>query len=107
MPIRYLRGLLRDQRGMETLEYALLAGVIALAALLIYLNSGWQGSLQSRLTNSAAATDTAQASPGNGNPGNGNPGNGNPGNGNPGNGNPGNGNPPCGTPPCGNGKESK
>ena len=99
MPKRSLRGLLRDQRGMETLEYALIAGLMALVVILIYTNSGWRGSLQNRLTTSASAVATTQ-----GNPGNGNPGNGNPGNGNPGGGNPGNGNPPCGTPPCGNGK---
>ena len=66
MTIKFLPKLLRDQRGVETLEYALIAGLIAVIALFIYLDVGWQRTLQNRLTNSTAAGDPVAGGSGNG-----------------------------------------
>ena len=49
-----IRSFLPDESGMETLEYAVIAGLIAAVAVLVY-SSGWGGTLVNRLT---AATTT-------------------------------------------------
>jgi Flp pilus assembly pilin Flp len=44
-----------DESGMETLEYAVIGGLIALAAAAIYATSGtWKTTLENRLNNAAA-----------------------------------------------------
>ena len=44
-----------DESGMETLEYAVIGGLIALAAAAIYATSGtWASTLKNRLENAAA-----------------------------------------------------
>jgi Flp pilus assembly pilin Flp len=48
-----IKNFLNDESGMETLEYALIAGLIAIVAIFVY-NSSWKTSLFNRLT--AAAT---------------------------------------------------
>ncbi|HKU73005.1 MAG TPA: hypothetical protein VJR02_03760 [Pyrinomonadaceae bacterium] len=44
-----------DESGLETLEYAVIAGLIAIAAAIIYASSGtWAGTIKNRLDNAAA-----------------------------------------------------
>jgi len=43
---------LKDEAGMETLEYAVIAGLIAAVAVLVYA-SGWGTTLATRLTNAS------------------------------------------------------
>jgi Flp pilus assembly pilin Flp len=45
-----------DESGMETLEYALIAGLIAIVALFVYINSSWKSTLLNRLNNAASAS---------------------------------------------------
>lgn len=50
-----IKKFLADEGGMETLEYAVIAGLIAVAAALIYASSGtWATTLKDRLENAAA-----------------------------------------------------
>lgn len=51
--MKRLKSFLRDESGMETLEYAVIAGLVAAAAVLVYA-SGWGTTLMNRLT--AAST---------------------------------------------------
>lgn len=51
-----IKSFLRDESGMETLEYALIAGLIAIVALFVYVNSTWKSTLLNRLTNAAEAS---------------------------------------------------
>jgi Flp pilus assembly pilin Flp len=48
-----IKSFLSDEFGMETLEYAVIAGLIAAVAVLVY-SSGWGGSLVNRLTAASA-----------------------------------------------------
>jgi len=48
--MRVINNFLKDESGMETLEYAVIAGLIAAVAVLVYA-SGWGGTLVTRLTN--------------------------------------------------------
>ena len=48
----------KDESGIETLEYAIVAAIIAAVALLIY-GAGWGGSVQNTLKNAAASSTTA------------------------------------------------
>ncbi len=79
-----LKNFINDKTGMETLEYAFIAGLIAAAAIIVFQSFG--PTLSTKLN---SATESS-SSPAAGNPGGGNPGNGG-GNGG-GNGNPGGGN---------------
>jgi Flp pilus assembly pilin Flp len=47
--MNYLKNFFNDESGMETLEYALIAGLIAIVAIFVY-NSSWKTTLQDRLT---------------------------------------------------------
>jgi Flp pilus assembly pilin Flp len=50
-----IKKFLADEGGMETLEYAVIAGLIAVAAALIYASGGtWATTLKNRLENAAA-----------------------------------------------------
>ena len=50
-----IKKFLADEGGMETLEYAVIGGLIALAAAAIYATSGtWKTTLENRLNNAAA-----------------------------------------------------
>lgn len=49
---------LNDESGIETLEYAIIAAIVAAVALLIY-GSGWGGSVQNTLKNAAASSTSA------------------------------------------------
>ena len=48
--MKMIKSFLKDESGMETLEYAVIAGLIAAVAVLVYA-SGWGATLQTRLTN--------------------------------------------------------
>ncbi|MDX6304783.1 MAG: Flp/Fap pilin component [Blastocatellia bacterium] len=52
--MKLIKNFLKDESGMETLEYALIAGLIAAVALVVYA-TGWGSALVTRLT---AATTT-------------------------------------------------
>jgi Flp pilus assembly pilin Flp len=41
---------LKDESGMETLEYAIIAGLVSVVAVLVY-GSGWGANLLARLIN--------------------------------------------------------
>ena len=51
--MRMIKTFLKDESGMETLEYAVIAGLIAAVAVLVYA-SGWGATLATRLTNSTS-----------------------------------------------------
>ena len=48
--MKTIKNLLKDESGMETLEYAVIAGLIAAVAVLVYA-SGWGSTLITRITN--------------------------------------------------------
>jgi Flp pilus assembly pilin Flp len=52
--MKRIMNFINDESGMETLEYAVIAGLIAAVAVLVYA-SGWGTTLSQRLT---AATTT-------------------------------------------------
>jgi len=53
--MKTLKNFLKDESGMETLEYAVIAGLIAVAAAIIYAsNGGWANTIKARLANAAA-----------------------------------------------------
>ena len=52
--MKTIKNFLKDESGMETLEYAVIAGLIAAVAILVYA-SGWGTALSTRLN---AATTT-------------------------------------------------
>lgn len=55
--MRMIKNFLNDESGMETLEYAVIAGLIAAVALAVYGISGsWDTNLSDRLN---AATTTS------------------------------------------------
>ena len=51
--MKLIEEFLRDESGMETLEYAVVAGLIALAAVFVYLNSNWKTTLVNRLNDAS------------------------------------------------------
>ena len=51
--MKRIKNFLRDESGMETLEYALIAGLIAVVAVAVYAG-GWGDTLLARL-NAATA----------------------------------------------------
>lgn len=53
-----IKKFLQDESGMETLEYAVIAGLIALVAVTVF-STGWGEALAARLL--AAANTTAPA----------------------------------------------
>jgi Flp pilus assembly pilin Flp len=54
-----LKNFLKDESGIETTEYAIIAAIVAAVAVLIY-GSGWGGAVQNKLK-AAANTDTSNA----------------------------------------------
>ena len=53
--MKTIKSFLKDESGMETLEYAVIAGLIAVAAAIIYASGGtWANTIQNRLKNAAA-----------------------------------------------------
>jgi Flp pilus assembly pilin Flp len=49
---------INDESGIETLEYAIIAAIVAAVALLVY-GSGWGGSIRNTLINAAKSSTTA------------------------------------------------
>ena len=49
---------IKDESGIETLEYAVVGAIVAAVALLIY-GSGWGGSVQNTLKNAAKSSTGA------------------------------------------------
>ena len=49
--MKIIKSFLKDESGLETLEYAVIAGLIAAVAVLVYA-TGWGATLATRLTNS-------------------------------------------------------
>lgn len=49
-----IKNFLRDESGMETLEYAAIAGLIAVVAVFVY-TSGWDVALSTRLNDATTA----------------------------------------------------
>ena len=54
-----IKKFLNDESGIETMEYAIIAAIVAAVAVLIY-GSGWGGAVQNKLK-AAANTSTANA----------------------------------------------
>jgi Flp pilus assembly pilin Flp len=55
--MKMIKNFLKDESGMETLEYAVIAGLIAAVALFVYGTTGdWDDNLSDRLN---AATTTS------------------------------------------------
>ena len=53
--MKMIKSFLADETGMETLEYAVIAGLIAIAAAVIYASNGlWATTIKNRLQNAAA-----------------------------------------------------
>jgi len=53
--MKRIKRFLKDESGMETLEYAVIAGLIAVAAAIIYASGGgWATTIKDRLANAAA-----------------------------------------------------
>jgi Flp pilus assembly pilin Flp len=50
--MKMIKSFLKDESGMETLEYAIIAGLIAAAAIIVY-STGWANILANRLTAAA------------------------------------------------------
>jgi Flp pilus assembly pilin Flp len=52
--MKMIKNFLKDESGMETLEYAVIAGLIAVAAAIIYASGGtWANTIKNRLENAA------------------------------------------------------
>ena len=54
-----IKNFISDESGIETMEYAIIAAIVAAVAVLIY-GSGWGGAVQNKLK-AAANTDTSNA----------------------------------------------
>ncbi len=50
-----IKNFINDESGMETLEYALIAGLIAAAAIIVY-STGWAEALATKLNSAVNAT---------------------------------------------------
>ncbi len=52
--MKTIMNFLKDESGMETLEYAVIAGLIAVAAAIIYASDGgWANAIKARLESAA------------------------------------------------------
>ncbi len=51
--MKMIKNFLKDESGMETLEYAVIAGLIAAVAVLVYA-TGWGTALSARLLAASA-----------------------------------------------------
>jgi Flp pilus assembly pilin Flp len=60
--MKAIKNFINDESGIETIEYAIIAAIVAAVALLIY-GVGWGGSVQNTLKNAAAQSTTAVGSP--------------------------------------------
>lgn len=56
--MNYIKSFLRDESGIETLEYAVIGAIVAAVAVLIY-GSGWGQSVRTTLVNAASQSTGA------------------------------------------------
>ncbi len=56
--MKRIMNFINDESGMETLEYAVIAGLIAVVAVLVYA-SGWGETLSTRLNEATTAAPVA------------------------------------------------
>ena len=54
--MKTIKNFLKDESGIETLEYAVIAAIVAAVAVLVY-GSGWGTQIKNKLTK-AASVDT-------------------------------------------------
>ena len=55
--MKTIKNFLKDESGMETLEYAVIAGLIAVVAVAVYATGGqWRTNLQNRLLDATNAS---------------------------------------------------
>jgi Flp pilus assembly pilin Flp len=55
--MKMIMNFLKDESGMETLEYAVIAGLIAAVAVFVYgASSTWDTTLQTRLQNATTTS---------------------------------------------------
>lgn len=55
--MKRLQGFIDDESGMETLEYAVIAGLIASVAVIVYASGGtWASTLINRLLNATTTS---------------------------------------------------
>ena len=55
--MKMIKNFLKDESGMETLEYAVIAGLIAAVAVFVYgASSSWRTTLQTRLQDSTSTS---------------------------------------------------
>jgi Flp pilus assembly pilin Flp len=55
--MKAIKNFINDETGVETLEYAIIAAIVAAVAVLVY-GSGWGQEIKNKLTN-AANVDTS------------------------------------------------
>ena len=57
MTMQTIKNFLKDESGMETLEYAVIADLIAAVAVFVYgATSGWRTNLQTRLSDASTTS---------------------------------------------------
>jgi Flp pilus assembly pilin Flp len=56
--MKAIKNFIKDESGLETIEYAIVAAIVAAVALLIY-GAGWGGTVQNTLKNASSQTTTA------------------------------------------------
>ena len=56
--MKAVKNFIKDESGLETIEYAIVAAIVAAVALLIY-GVGWGGSVQNTLKDASSASTTA------------------------------------------------
>jgi len=56
--MKKIMNFMKDESGIETLEYAIVGAIVAAVALLVY-GSGWGGSIRNTLINAAKSTTAA------------------------------------------------
>jgi Flp pilus assembly pilin Flp len=56
--MKKIMNFMKDESGIETLEYAIVGAIVAAVALLVY-GSGWGGSIRNTLINAAKSSTTA------------------------------------------------
>ena len=55
--MKRIKNFINDESGMETLEYAVIAGLIAAVAVAVYASSGtWKANLLNRLLNATTTS---------------------------------------------------
>ena len=56
--MKAIKEFLNDESGIETMEYAIIAAIVAAVAVLIY-GSGWGGAVKNKLTDAANVSSSA------------------------------------------------